>query len=95
MRCDRSGLVVAGTTRADLRTIDASKQMPLILVEELVSVREPGPSTKNDWPEVPDINAEFLGKFPARRCLGRLAIFDTTARWIPILPAVWIQIVEE
>jgi hypothetical protein len=95
MRCDRRGFVVAGATRANLRTIDASKEMPFILVEELVSIREPCPATKNDWPEVGDIKAEFLDQFPARRCLGRLAILDTPARWIPIQPAVGIRIKQE
>ena len=95
MRCDRSRLVVAGTTRADLRTINASKEMPFILVEELVAVRDPCPPTKNDWSEGGDIKAEFLDQFSARRCLGRLAILDTPARWIPIQPAVGIRIKQE
>ena len=95
MRYDRSDLVVARATRADLRIIDASKEMPFILVEELVSIREPCPPTKNDRPELSDIKAEFLDEFPARRRLGRLAILDTPARWIPIQPAVGIRIKQE
>jgi hypothetical protein len=95
MRCHGRGLVVVGAARADLWTIDASKEMPFVLVEELVSIHEPCPPTKNDRPEVGDIKAEFLVQFPARGCLGRLALLDTSARRIPIQPAVGIRIKQE
>ncbi len=93
MRRDRGGLVVAGTTRADLRSIDASKEMPLVLVEESTPIRELRPPTKNDRPEARNINAELLVQFSTRRCLGRLAILDAPAGGIPVRApfGIWIK----
>ena len=75
--------------------IDTSREMPFVLIEALVTIREPCPATKNDRPEVDDIKAQFLVQFPARGCLGRLAFLDTSARWVPIPPAVGIRIKQE
>jgi hypothetical protein len=70
MRCDSRGLVVMEAAGADLWTIDAPKEVPFVLVEELISVREPYPPTKNNRSEIGEIEAKFLVQFPSRSCLG-------------------------